>query len=460
MKDSEIDVLFLYPSYGRTDAKLRLMPERVGEDIPNQESPNIGFGYLIAVLKKAGIRAKFVDMVFDDYSVDDIVALVGTYKPALVGFTAFTVHIKPAGLVAEKIKSAYPDIKVCAGGPHVSAMPTETLDEFPALDFLVTGEAEGTIIRILDSLYDDESLSKIEGVVMRGRPSTGWIGVDDLDALPFPAWEEFELDRYGGLYPHRSQRELPMLAQRGCPYKCNFCMRASGETLRQRTVESVVTEIERNIDEFGCTSIAFLDETFALNKSWTKELFAAFKNRGINKKISWACSTRVSHTRPDLFEAMREAGCYYAFFGLESADDEVLLTSGKKITQSDMKRSINWAKEAGIIPVGAFIIGLPGDTEKSVYKAIDLGSELDLWSITFPIAVPYPGTELRTMAQRKKYGMEILSNDWDQYGKQEGGVLESIDLPWKKRKQLQDIAYSRHPKKNLDEYISSRLAVN
>ena len=183
------------------------------------------------------------------------------------------------------------------------------------------------------------------------------------------------------------------------------------------------------------------------------------KKRGIDKKISYGCSTRVSHKTDELFKNLRDSGCYYIFFGLESADDEVMKITGKAITIDNMKQSVKWCKKSGIIPVGAFIIGLPGDTDKSVYKAIDLGSELDLWSITFPIAVPFPGTEMRRMAVAKELGLKILSNDWDQYGKQEGGVMESLDLPFSRRKELQDIAYTRHPKKNLDHYIKTRLSI-
>lgn len=62
-----MDILFIYPSYGHSDDKARLLPTRVSVDVPNQESPNIGIGYLIAVAKRAGIKAKFVDMVFDDF---------------------------------------------------------------------------------------------------------------------------------------------------------------------------------------------------------------------------------------------------------------------------------------------------------------------------------------------------------------------------------------------------------
>ena len=102
----------------------------------------------------------------------------------------------------------------------------------------------------------------------------------------------------------------------------------------------------------------------------------------------------------------------------------------------------------------AFIIGLPDDAEAGVMKSINLADELNLFSVTFPIAVPYPGTELYRLAKAEKNGMKILSYDWDRYGKQEGGVLESKDLSKERRKELQEIAYKRHPKKDLELLVS------
>ena len=455
--NQKIDVLYIYPSYGTPEAIERLKPKRVQDDIPNQESPNIGVGYLLAQAKKLGIKASFIDMVLDHHTVEDVVDFVKKHRPSLIGFNAFTPHIKAAGFVAEKIKLEVPNIKIGAGGVHASAIPHETLEEFPAFDFTYVGEGEDTLAEILEKLDNEEEFAKIPGVVVRGRGQFRSSWTKCLDELPFPAWEEFNLPVYGGLAPHRTARELPMLAQRGCPYKCNFCMRASGDNVRMRSPGSVVAEIEHNIEAFGCESVAFLDETFGLNKKWTKELFARFKKRDINKKIRWACSTRVSHTTPELMEAFSEAGCYYAFFGLESADSEVLVSTGKKITTDDMLRTVGWAKHAGIVPVGAFIIGLPDDTEAGVMKSINLADELNLFSVTFPIAVPYPGTELYRLAKAEKNGMKILSYDWDRYGKQEGGVLESKDLSKERRKELQEIAYRRHPKKDLELYMNNNL---
>jgi radical SAM superfamily enzyme YgiQ (UPF0313 family) len=155
---------------------------------------------------------------------------------------------------------------------------------------------------------------------------------------------------------------------------------------------------------------------------------------------------------------MRETGCYYIFFGMESANDEMLKRIKKNITTAEIKNAVRWAKEAGIIPVGAFIIGLPGDTEHDTHLAIELGNELDLYSITFPIAVPFPGTVLRAMAQKGEMGMRIISDNWDHYGKQDPGVMDSSELDWAKRKQLQALAYSHFPKQRVDDYIARMRA--
>ena len=93
----------------------------------------------------------------------------------------------------------------------------------------------------------------------------------------------------------------------------------------------------------------------------------------------------------------------------------------------------------------------------SVSKAIDLADELYLYSITFPIAVPFPGTDLYRLGKAGRHGMKILSYDWDQYGKQEGGVLESENISATLRKELQELAYERHPKKVLKSYLENNM---
>jgi radical SAM superfamily enzyme YgiQ (UPF0313 family) len=447
-----LDLLLINPSLDWQRDRHEIVVKRIDPTVPNQETPNIGIAYLLATAKKAGIRARYIDMVMDAMTVEDLIRCVQDAKPRLVGFTAFTVQIRTAAEIAARIKKDCPGVATCVGGAHALVMPHESLAEFPGFDFAVSSEAEAILPAIVEAAGNEQKLSKIPGVVTHSS-CTPPAEIKHLDALPFPAWEQFDLTKYPGTFPHRSQTELPMVTGRGCPFRCTFCCRALGDSTRRRSVASVVAEIEHNIEAFRCTSIAFLDETFVLQKKWTQEFLATMNRRGLNKKVTWGCTTRVSNMSAELFQQMANSGCYYVFLGLESADDNVLKLIKKNITVEQMRNAVHWAKMAGVMPVGAFIIGLPSDTEELVMKDIALGEELQLYSVTFPIAVPFPGTELRDQALRNEYGMRIISDDWNHYGKQEPGVMESEALSWARRRELQKLAYSRNPKKLVTDYL-------
>jgi len=453
VKERNVDILLVNPSLDVGQDSKRRLAMRIDKKIPNQESPPLGMGYLIAVAKQHGLKAKFIDMGVSHFTVEDLLKHIGEVNPKLIGFTAYTVQIKSAAFIAKEIKKRFPALWVCVGGVHATVTPKETLEEFEGFDFAVCGEAELLLPKLLDSIDRGTQLSDIAAVVTRDKKEFSRQAIECLDDLPFPAWEDFDLTDYQGCYPHRTNLELPLTTSRGCPYSCVFCVRAFGQQRRSRSVQSVLSEIKRNIEDFGCESICFVDETFMFDLKWCNELFEQMIARGLNKKVTWSCSTRVNNVSPELFRLMRKAGCYYVFFGLESGDEAILKTIKKRITIDQIKNAIQWAKQARLICVGSFIIGLPGETAETVNKNIKLAQELDLYSITFPIAVPFPKTALRDMAAKHEHGLRILSNNWDDYGKQYPGVMESDDLKIEKRRELQKKGYELNPKKNIEEYI-------
>jgi radical SAM superfamily enzyme YgiQ (UPF0313 family) len=110
-----------------------------------------------------------------------------------------------------------------------------------------------------------------------------------------------------------------------------------------------------------------------------------------------------------------------------------------------MKNAVKMAKEAGIAVHECFILGLPGETIDTVEKAWRLAKELDIRGVSFPIAVPFPGTRLRRMAEKGEYGLRILSNNWNDYGKQYPGVMEQGELDMEKLLYVQQKSYLNHP---------------
>lgn len=450
---AKVDLLLINPSVNYEIDQEKILARRIEEGVPNQESPHLGIAYLLAIAKQNGLKAKFIDMVVDGLSIEGLLQHINESNPSLVGFTAYTIQIKAVGFIANEIKKNFSDVLICCGGPHVTAMPKETLEEFGAFDFVVCGEGEMVLKEIFENLKAGKSLPHIKGVVARGEKDFSPSRVNNLDALLFPAWEEFDLTKYPGYSPHRTKLELPMSTSRGCPFSCVFCARSFGSKRRHRSISSIIEEIEHNINDFSCEAVTFCDETLTVDLEWSKELFSTMISKSLNKKIKWACETRVDTSSPELFRLMKEAGCYSVGFGLESADDNILKNAKKGFTVSQMKKAVQWAKDAGLICIGSFIIGLPGETEESVNKSIKLAKELDIYSTTFPIAVPLPGTELREMALKNEHSLRILTNNWDDYGKQYPGVMESEQLSIEKRRELQKKAYEYNPKKKIQDFV-------
>ena len=118
-----------------------------------------------------------------------------------------------------------------------------------------------------------------------------------------------------------------------------------------------------------------------------------------------------------------------------------------------VRNAVKWAKDAGIVVAGSFIIGLPGETDETVMNSIKLSQELGMYSVTFPIAVPFPGTHLRQQALNNEHGLRLLTSDWNDYDKQYPGVMESETMSIGRRIELQKIAYELTPKNKIEDYI-------
>lgn len=435
----QLDFLLVTPS-------LALVPDSANSRL---RSPSLACGYIIASVKKSGFNIKYIDMDACLITVDRLLKYVDINKPGVIGFTATTITVKSAAYIAGLIKKRYPEIPVCLGGIHATMAPRETLSEFPSFDFVVRGEGEFVIPQIIKYVKNAERrLGDIKGVITRDKDDLSSCVIEDIDSLLYPAWEGFDLFRYPGVDIHRTSRELPIITARGCPWDCCFCCRQPGSrNVRRRSVENIIGELIRNLEEYKMESAFFADETLTTDRKRIGGICESILEKGLNKRMRWSCSTRVDAVDRELFMLMKKAGCYDMFFGFESADDRILELAGKNITTADMKKAVKIAKELEIAVHGCFILGLPGETKETIEKAWKLAKELDIRGTSFPIAVPFPGTRLRAMAEKGEYGLRIISGDWDNYGKQYPGVMEQGELNIEKLLYFQQKSYLNHPVK-------------
>lgn len=386
-----------------------------------------------------GFDVTLIDAKFERLSFDDLVKKVVAIKPHLIGFTAFTNEIKPAAFSAGLLKSNLPETLCVVGGPHVTAIPKDTMLEFPVFDIGVIGEGEKTLYETCRSLRDKQNkitnqLEHINGLVFRLGDrliqTSPRERILDQDSIPFPAWD---------LLPPAKTYYVQSI--RGCPFNCIFCMNPNGKVARKRSVSNVMQELDWVISTFKPNRISFGDELFSIDIQRTLELLEAMAQAKIGDTVKWDVQTHVHYVNETLFKAFKKAKVERVELGVETGDEEILRRMGKSTNLQVIKKAFVSAKKEGVNTGSFFLFGQPNETVQSIEKTIALAVELNPDLPMFGIMTPYPGTEVAKMAAKNEGGYEILSTDWDEYNKQIGGALAFAGLSRRQIEWLQIKAY-------------------
>ena len=214
---------------------------------------------------------------------------------------------------------------------------------------------------------------------------------DDLDSLPEPAWDLFDIDFYSLIrLPHSDYKDrcFPVLSGRGCPFHCSFCYRMN-DGYRARSVASIIEEVTYLKDHYHITYIDFADELLMTNFKRPVEIAEAMKPLN----LKWMCNGRLNYARPDVLEAMKEAGCVFINYGIEAMDDEVLKQMHKNLTVAQITEGVENTLAEGISPGLNIIWGNIGDTVETLSKAVDFLLKFDDHTQlrTIRPVTPYPG---------------------------------------------------------------------
>ena len=380
------------------------------------QAPHVGLAYLAAVLEERGFKVWVVDAhPFGQGGLSLLPLMVKRIKPDVVGITSTTSSISLAYEAADVVKRVSPGSTVVMGGPHVTFLDREALKECEALDVVVRGEGEETLIEVVERLEDGRSLKGVLGVTYRGpygravrepdRPL-----IEDLDSLPFPSYRHLPLDLYRsfGLKPP----SLPVVTSRGCPFKCSFCVawRLYKGKWRKRSPSNVVDELEHHVETYGVTDFSFVDDLFTLSRRRVKEICREIRRRGL--KVTWGCSARVDTIDRDTLLEMKAAGCHTVYFGVESGSSKTLSDMGKGFTVERTVEAFKLCRELGVGTVASVILFWPTETRRDVEETLRFVKSLDSDVAQFCIATPFPGTELYDRLKRK--GL-LCEEDWSKY---------------------------------------------
>lgn len=403
------------------------------DEIP-QLSPPLGLAYIASVLRKSGHDVEIFDSVIQEpkghclgehvhlgADWDTISSKISSYNPDIVGISSmFTSQAECMHRVARLVKGVDTNIVTIIGGAHPSALPEETLKD-ENVDFVVIGEGENTVLKLVESLSNQLPFEETGGIAFRkdGRivinPTAGFIR--NLDELPFPAWDLLQMKEYAKLRVGHGPFILrvpffSVITSRGCPGKCIFCSIHSiyGYQWRVRSAKNVVDEIEVLNKVYGIKQIDFEDDNLLFNRNRAEALCDEILERKLD--ISWGTpnGVAINHIDHNLLVKMKRAGCFSLSFGLESGNEHVRKNIIRKpISVRHAQKVIKWCKELNIWTHGFFIFGFPGENKKTFQETINFAKWLDLDSSSFFIATPYPGTELLTLCEEEGY----LGKDFD-----------------------------------------------
>ena len=406
----------------------------------------LGTLYVGACLLEAGHAVKLFNGAFLTH--EEILRRVGAFKPEVAGIYATAFGWPGALKTAADLKRMDPGIFVCTGGPYPIAMQDRCLANGGApLDAVVTGEAEHTLVELLDRLACGGGLEGVPGIAFRQgerivknppRPLN-----EDLDALPFPARALLEgAERY--LPPPATYRRAPvatLITSRGCDRRCLFCFqidrarKAGRRGVRLRSVENVLQEIELCLAQ-GYREIKFLDDSFAADYDRATQLCQAIRARRLD--FTWFASACANQVDRPLLTAMREAGCWAVLIGAESGVQKNLNTLRKACTLDQIRQAVRAAKDAGLQVSTPFVFGIPGETFADGLKTIDFALALDPDFANFHCLTPFPGTELHDRCA--EYGQR--SEELRDYTYQ-GAAFAPHTLTREEIQQLRQLAFRR-----------------
>ena len=412
-----------------------------GSDPPAGNLP-LGLMYLAAVLQKNGYTVEILDAFISGADFEEkkgeevtiglpfkqIKEEIQARKPNIVGIAGpFTSQIGHAIQTSKVAKEANSHILTVVGGPHVTLVPKEFLEEAHSVDIAVTGEGEFAMLEIAQYLEGKKQLNEIKGIAYRQNgkvivnPRRPFI--DNLDELPYPAYDLVDMERYLGPskigYRSFQNRAISMVTSRGCPFNCCFCSvhLHMGQGFRAHSAQYVLDHIQYVVGKFGVKNIFFEDDNLTLDIKRFEAICDGIIQRKI--KIGWETpnGVRADRLTLELLKKMKQSGCKSVFVGVESGDQQIL---DKIVCKSlDLNKVMEFAKNARKIGLktGAFyIIGFPGETKLNMQRTVDFALEMkrkyDMGMHLFA-ATPSYGTRLYEECKANGYIAADLS--WNSF---------------------------------------------
>jgi len=395
-----------------------------------QKVPPLGLVYVAAALEKGGFQVSIFDNYLLEKPIDYVKLEIKRLSPEIVGIACSSVTYRRCIETAKAVKEVLPSCQVVVGGPHPSLMPDSML-KHPEIDYVVLGEGEHAIVKLVTNITkreDDSAIAKVPGIAYRHKGKifkTAQKPIGDLDQIPYPARHLLPMHLYDRTIDYLKVRPVDtMNIIRGCPFDCAFCetKKLWGQTCRAFSPNRVVEEIDHLVNYHGSKGIYFVGDNFTIHKKKTVAICKLIKEYKLD--IEWVCDTRVDLISRELLKEMKDAGCRTIWFGVESGSPRILRKINKGTTLEQAVHAFKLCREEGIQIACSFMLGIPGETVGDMNATFGFAKKLDPDWASFNIFVAVPGSSLYEEIMQK--GLYDRVEDSVAYVKTEDFNYESV----------------------------------
>jgi len=366
--------------------------------------PPIGFAYLASVLRENGIEVKILDCSATQTDWDALRRRIELEHPDILGSGCATCHHEEARKVFKIAKQVDPEIITLAGGPHFSLATNYCLDECADVDYVAVGEGEYTLLEFCEELEKSPpNLKKVRGLALRTKSGPRLTAprplIQDLDQLPFPAWDLLPMDKYH--IPVWGNKLTMLLTSRGCPFSCSFCSERVfwGGKWRGRSAEKIVEEMEIMNTKFGKKFVWFADDTFNLDRKRNESFCNALIERHLDMEWAFEGRTDLILRDRDLLGKMVKSGLFWILIGVEFSSLAELQAYGKGLEPEDIEETFRELKRYDIVTQAMFIVGTHEDTKESIMEKLRFAKKLEPFFVIFSPLTPLPGTKVYNKAK-------------------------------------------------------------
>lgn len=322
-------------------------------------------------------------------------------KPDIVGIRGMTRYEQEFKQIIASVKKNSQAL-IIGGGPFISSDENCCLQH--GIDIAVLDEGEITFAEILGAILEKRSYKEILGIaflqngeVIR-NPKRPFMDDNELDALPFPAYDLIDMDKYAYQlsYGYNKRRQGVVYTSRGCPYRCDFCHVLFGKKFRQRSPASLYKEFQTLFDEWNVRDFYIVDDIFNLQKERAIEFFQKLTASHMSGKIRiyFVNGLRGDRVDEEFIDAAVKAGSVWLAYAIETASPRLQKQIQKNLNVEKVKKTIEYSSQKDVAVIYWGMLGIDSETIEEAQSTVDLLSSLPPSTIPMLFSLkPYPGTE-------------------------------------------------------------------